>query len=82
MRFGAARGGHAPGHLRNAFTAFVEDGAVPADKFWDEPPTERRLLGLLLNCTDTMPSGLCAQLDPATWGASYAQGARALKRGR
>ena len=62
-----ARGGHAPGDLRDAFSASLE-----AFDLWEdgepEPTVELRdkqvriseVCGLLWNCSDTMPSTLCS----------------------
>ena len=70
-------GGHAPGHLREAFCALLEcmvandpmslDGPLPdlaAEVFWDEPPpTVRWLLGQLWNCTDILPGMWRTEID-------------------
>ena len=63
--------GHAPGHIRNEFETLAEDHSA-----WSSLEM-RRLIDLLWNCTDIMPSMLCAELDmPA--GSTYAEGARSL----
>jgi hypothetical protein len=46
--------GHAPGHIRNEFETLAEDRSA-----WPSPEM-RRLIGRLWNCTDIMPSMLCA----------------------
>ena len=73
------RGGHAPSHLREAFEAWVAADRPPAIEVGMDKTTvsARRLRGILWNCSDTMPSDLCAALDmPA--GSSYAMAARQL----
>lgn len=61
-RYIPARGGHAPGDLRNAFLEAIEafetweKGAdEPTVDVRDRPVTISRLCGLLWNCSDTMP---------------------------
>lgn len=73
--------GHAPGHLRDAFL-----DALEAEQFPDDArPLEHleadtaHAAGLLWNCTDTMPSGVCADLELPV-GSTYAQGARRVVR--
>jgi hypothetical protein len=86
----AGRGGHAPGHLREAFCAWLERpprrGAL-SDTFemaeGDERPADW-LLGQLWHCTDALPGGYCHQLGISP-GSTYAQAARHLRpllRGR
>ena len=74
------KGGHAPGHLREALAEWFEDGATaetwPVGYAEEEWPINS-LLEALWHCTDTMPSGLCDELDVAL-GSSYAQGVRAV----
>lgn len=83
-RFNPARGGHAPGHLRDWFNELVND---ECDDFNRPPLSLRRLCGLLWNCTDVMPSSLRDEVrgqydnwelypEPMT----YAQGARMIRR--
>jgi hypothetical protein len=74
MKFNPARGGHAPGHLRDWFCALVIDDETPAemigvgrDVAW--------LVGQLWDCTDVMPRAACATLDLPD-GSTYAMGAR------
>ena len=67
-RYDGGRGGHAPGHLREAFERYVENGAVG-------DCTDDDSIGLLWNCTDIMPSDLCAALEQPQ-GSTYARGAR------
>src|SRR5438094_2700836 len=87
MRYRPSRGGHAPGHLRDAFEESAPgnypiagpreldlEQLVGEDVFYDGPRTLRWLIGQL-NCTDTMPCDLCEWLG-LDQGSSYAQGAR------
>ncbi|MDP9165814.1 MAG: hypothetical protein M3O32_07105 [Actinomycetota bacterium] len=68
--------GHVASDLRDAFAERLADLSVPLND-----ATLARLAGLLWNCTDVMPSGLCEDLElPA--GSSYAQAARKLRRKR
>ncbi len=64
--------GHAPGHIRNEFETLAEDRSA-----WPSP-VMRRLIGRLWNCTDIMPSMLCAELLDEPAGSTYAQGVRSL----
>lgn len=78
---------HAPGHLREAFILWVEDGCnapeIHEDQhgdpiFYDgEPRTTRWLLGQLWNCSDTIPGVVCSVLG-VPQGTSYAQAVRGL----
>jgi hypothetical protein len=89
-------GGHAPGHLRDAFALAVE-----AYEAWNDGSAEPTVLvgheeipmkigavaGLLCNCTDIMGSFMCRDIDdllPAgdecRSGSTYAIGARHLKK--
>jgi hypothetical protein len=93
MTYNPQKGGHAPGHLRDAFAEAIENSGgkrqwwdhIDADQFTDEQvrtmPREELaswLLGQLWNCTDVMPSSLCDDLElPA--GSTYAAGVRNLK---
>jgi hypothetical protein len=94
-KYQPGRGGHAPGHLHDAFCAAVdayedwEDGQpVPTVGVGDldVPMQVDAVFGLLWNCRDIMPSMLCQQIDnllpyPENCGAgsTYAQGARHMK---
>jgi hypothetical protein len=67
---------HAPGHIRDAFTEWIEDGTGPEI---DGVPVSRRLvIGQLWNCTDIMPSSICDDLDMPL-GSNYAQAVRRLE---
>ena len=84
MRYDPRLGGHAPGHLRDAFTEWVEDdgaesATVPVGSAGDERSTEW-LIGQLWNCCDCMPRDLCAELN-LPQGSTYAQGVRSLHMG-
>jgi hypothetical protein len=87
--FHPARGGHAPGDLRDAFCE-----AVDAFDQWKagapEPTVELReqqlpisaVFGLLWNCSDIMPGDLFDQIDDhsgALKRRTYSAGARFLK---
>jgi hypothetical protein len=81
MRYDPRLGGHAPGHLRDAFLEWIEGGAdaefVLID---DEPKPLRWLIGQLWNCSDMLPSSECDALDLRA-GSTYAQAVRSLKHG-
>ena len=84
MSYAANRGGHAPGHLRDALQDYFEGGRKLIDlaetlRIGDEEKTRplRWLIGQLWNCTDTMPGALCGDLD-LPQGSTYAQGVRDL----
>ncbi len=84
MRFKANLGGHAPGHLRDAFVAWVEGGVTAETVTVGYEEAVRPiawLFGQLWNCRDIMPSGLCADLDRPL-GSTYAQAVRHLKAAR
>ena len=76
---------HAPGHLRYAFSDWVEIGMPveiaaegPTYDFYDgKPRMATWLLGQLWRCSDIMPGTLCDELDmPA--GSTYARAAQQL----
>ncbi len=77
MPFVASRGSHAPGHIREAFRDWVENGKHGKPTIDDEPIERAWLIGQLWNVSDIMPSGLCDDLDLRA-GSTYAQGVRAL----
>jgi len=82
-RYNPARGGHAPGHLRDAFCDWRQfpcdlDDLVSIGDYGDRRPV-RWLLGRLWNCTDIMPGDVCSDLDLAS-GSTYAQGVREVAR--
>ena len=83
-KYHAGHGGHAPGHLREAFATFVEYVNRPELGSWygwfdNQPRGGYWLLGQLWNCTDIMPSLLCHEccMQP---GSTYAQGARDFRK--
>jgi transcriptional regulator with XRE-family HTH domain len=94
-RYDPGRGGHAPGHLRDAFLAWVQDcfhqpDEVPLPQTVVVGETERPvswLLGQLWNCTDILPSGEFDQINdwliaeglPRIDRQTYAAAVRALK---
>ncbi len=88
--FNPARGGHAPGDIRDAFEEAIEafqqwDGGEPEPlvDVRDQDVPISRICGLLWNCTDIMPSVACGAFgyfdDDLPQGSTYAQGARRLK---
>ena len=84
MSYTAARGGHAPGHLREAFTEWVEagcdaDGITVEIGYVEKPKPVRWIVGQLWNCTDVMPAYVCETLDLRR-GSTYATGVRSLAR--
>ena len=90
MRYEANRGGHAPGHLREAFEDYLElenpfnqpysltKKVVVADWGKEKKVSLNWLLGQLWNCTDTLPGDCCSILDIPP-GSSFAQAVRDLK---
>ncbi len=83
--FNPARGGHAPGHIRDAFLTAIEirykqrggDPVVPVG-YDDTPVPLSRLCGLLWNCTDILPGEDCNLLDIGP-GSTYAIASRKLR---
>lgn len=71
-KFKPNQGGHAPGHLRDAFVRFVGDKDGPA-----QGAIVRQVAGKLWNCTDIMPEHVCEALD-MEGGSTYAMGARKI----
>ena len=67
---------HAPSHLREAFAAWVEDGA---HGFFDPDHTWviRKLFRRLRDCADIMPPELCSYLDMHE-GTPYGSAVRKL----
>jgi len=89
MGYQPARGGHAPGHLRDAFQVWLDawemagwDGynhpKVKTHEINGKPAGLRWLTGQLWNCTDCLPSEYCTVLD-LQQGSTYAQAARKIR---
>jgi transcriptional regulator with XRE-family HTH domain len=94
-RYEPARGGHAPGHLRDAFLAWLQacialpgDATMPTTiEVGDEQRPVSWLFGQLWNCTDTLPRWEFDQVNdwltsegmPAIDRQTYAAAVRALK---
>lgn len=87
--YNAGRGGHAPGHLRDAFLEYIEEaGGDPRKEDTVRVGYEERekpiswLLGQLWNCVDILPSQARSTvkdnlyLERELW--TYAQAARAV----
>jgi hypothetical protein len=84
-KFVASRGGHAPGHLRAMFLAFVETGEVPVEELFDPSGIADRdpvnwLCGQLWNCSDQMPA--CGRSELGGTVNTYAQAARLVRAQR
>jgi len=81
-KYNPSRGGHAPGHLRDALINALDQSFATESAWWEGLPggnTEaQRLLGRLWNCTDIVPSTACDETDVRT-GSTFAQLARFLK---
>lgn len=86
-RYDPKRGGHAPGHLREAFEEWAYDTSYPGGNeslrqvvvmHNGRGRTLEWLIGRLWNCTDIMSGSLCDQLDMSS-GSTYAQGVRSMK---
>lgn len=59
MKYQPNRGGHAPGHLREAFLEYLDDTDEPWGRtvfLNDEEKPIDWLIGQLWNCTDILPS--------------------------
>jgi hypothetical protein len=75
-------GGHAPGHLRDAFLEYLDgdlESEVVTIGYEGKVMPLRWLLGQLWNCTDTLPGEYCAELE-LTPGSTYAQAVRKIAR--
>ena len=81
MPYRANRGGHAPGHLRDALLEYF-DLESESDKviigYEEHVIPLRWLLGQLWNCTDVLPSQYCEILG-IDQGSTYAIAVRMLK---
>jgi hypothetical protein len=94
-RYHAPRGGHAPGHLREAFLEWLQESIhSPSEaplpsmvEVGDEPRPITWLLGQLWNCSDILPRQdfesvneiLASENVPEIDRQTYAAAARALK---
>jgi hypothetical protein len=72
-----SRGGHAPGHLREAFLDLIGGHRTDMVAIGDDEiaVAARWLARVMWNCTDIMPSGSGADLDLPD-GSTYAMAAR------
>lgn len=88
MAYKANRGGHAPGHLREAFLDWLEEHWQ--DERWLQGDTVevsekvrpiRWLIGQLWNCTDALPGDECELLglDYATYAVAVRKVAQELE---
>jgi hypothetical protein len=67
------RGGHAPGHLRDAFLEWLDTGeSTHTVVVLGEHRSLNWLCGQLWNCTDVLPGSECDLLD-LPQGSTYAQ---------
>ncbi len=89
-RYQANKGGHAPGHFREAFLRHLEKVSLLDE---DEPIPEyvevgyeenerplKWLLGHLWDCTDILPGDACLLLGMSR-GSTYAQAVRKIAAG-
>jgi hypothetical protein len=77
----ADRGGHAPGHLRDAFRVWIADGMCASTVLVGAAERKQSLgwlLGKLWNCTDILPSIECQELE-ISQGSTYAQAVRLVR---
>jgi hypothetical protein len=81
-RYQPARGGHAPGHLREALYQWIENGASASFVLVEETEVPAQtFLGLLWNCSDTLPSDVRQDLRRCGIDAgSVASAVRQLRR--
>jgi hypothetical protein len=72
---------HFGGHLRESFDQWVEEGMPPLaaceERYRPVTWSAEKLLGVMIHCTDIMPSTLCDEvgLEP---GSTYARAAQHL----
>src|SRR2546427_12789782 len=82
-KYKPARGGHAPGHLRDGLYAWIGNGADDelVKVGYDEVDIAvGQLLGALWNCTDVLPGGVRQDLaDLGIAAGSVASAVRQLK---
>ncbi len=76
MRYKPNRGGHAPGHLRDAFveSLYTDDPNIEVD---DTQRSVEWLCGQLWNCSDIMPGEDCDSIELPR-GSTYAKAARMI----
>ena len=80
MHYKPSRGGHAPGHLRDALLEYLDEGSdldtvVVGEEERIVPL--RWLVGQLWNCTDVLPQEYCAMFD-IRQGSTYAKAVRTI----
>jgi hypothetical protein len=87
-RYNPARGGHAPGDVRDSFLAWLEayyhakgTDPVPTAELREQEIKPAKLFGLLWNCTDVLPRVYATMMEELVdkQVGSYAHAARALK---
>ena len=79
MNYKPNKGGHAPGHLRDAFCVWIEEeNSSLTIKLDDELQPLIWLLGQLWNCTDILPVTCCDELE-ISQGSTYAMAVRKIK---
>jgi len=77
-KYSASRGGHAPGHLREAFLDYILSDSQNATVVIDEQERPLKwLLGQFWNCSDILPGDVCDEIDLPR-GSSYSIAARRL----
>jgi hypothetical protein len=85
-----ARGGHAPGDVRDAFLSWLADyydaadnAPTPMAELREQEIEPAKLLGLLWNCTDQMPGIYVGMVEDILGDqpirGTYASAVRALK---
>lgn len=82
MRYRPNLGGHAPGHLREAFLEYLNgdpDSETISIGYEEKAMPLRWLLGQLWNCTDILPEEYCTKLELMS-GSTYAQAVRKIAR--
>lgn len=83
-RYSPSRGGHAPGHLREALLGCLDEGEplkpdlmVP-DCRHGHPMPLQWLVGQLWNCPDCFPASACGDLEIPT-GSTYGKAVRTIR---
>ena len=80
MKYRPNRGGHAPGHLRDALLKYIDEDSEPETVIVGEEESimpVRWLIGQLWNCTDVLPREYCTMLD-IKQGSTYAKAVREI----